>query len=200
MVENIVLLLAAYCIGSIPFGVVVVHFFGKGDLQKLGSGNIGATNVVRTQGKWLGGLVFFLDASKGVLLCAIAAMLGVGDCLLAWVGFCAVLGHCFSCFLRFQGGKGVATSLGIFLFLTPPIGFLSAVLWVCLFYFSRISSLSSLVSFACAPILVWFLPEYSAYAMAYSGIFLVVIIRHYGNIMRLIQGTEPTFKGNARKS
>ncbi|MDR2417215.1 MAG: glycerol-3-phosphate 1-O-acyltransferase PlsY [Holosporales bacterium] len=194
MTKEIFLFLVSYCIGSIPFGMVLVHFFGEGDLRKMGSGNIGATNVLRTQGKWLGGLAFVLDALKGVFACAIVTKLSACDSFLPWFGLCAVLGHCFSCFLKLRGGKGVATALGVFLFLTPLVGFLSVVIWGLVFYFSRISSLSSLLSVGFASILVWILPAtHSSCKTAYSGIILIVVVKHCGNIMRLIQGTEPKF-------
>jgi glycerol-3-phosphate acyltransferase PlsY len=186
------LFLIAYTLGSIPFGVVLVHFFGQGDLRQLGSGNIGATNVVRTQGKKsIGAWVFLLDASKGVLACAGAALFLTDSSFLPWIGVAAVCGHCFSVFLKGRGGKGVATALGVFLFLTPSVGFSCLLLWGGVFRSSRISSLSGLVSIGSAPLWLLVLPPPEIHTLsAYISITLIVFLKHRTNIKRLIQGKE----------
>ncbi|MDR0406598.1 MAG: glycerol-3-phosphate 1-O-acyltransferase PlsY [Holosporales bacterium] len=199
MIEGMFLFLVAYLVGAIPFGMVLVYFCGKGDLRKIGSGNIGATNVVRTQGKLLGVFAFLLDAVKGVGVCAVTA--STMPALTVWVGLCAVLGHCFSCFLKLQGGKGVATALGIFLFLTPITGLACALIWGIVFSFSRISSLSGLLSIGCAPGVLWGIAwiggtpiqDFLSTFWAYVCITLIVILKHRTNITRLVQGKELKF-------
>ncbi|MDR2412076.1 MAG: glycerol-3-phosphate 1-O-acyltransferase PlsY [Holosporales bacterium] len=193
-------LFVAYLLGSLPFGMILVHFFGQGDLRQMGSGNIGATNVVRTQGKSLGACAFSLDAGKGIAVCAGWAPFLSDASWLPWIGVSAICGHCFSCFLKGRGGKGVATALGVFLFLTPSVGLVCLLVWGSVFWLSRISSLASLVSIGSAPLLlVLFSPSEGEEAClwAYIGMALLIFLRHRANIKRLIHGEEKEFRSTS---
>jgi glycerol-3-phosphate acyltransferase PlsY len=189
-------LFAAYLLGSLPFGMILVHFFGQGDLRQRGSGNIGATNVVRTQGKGLGICTFLLDAGKGIVACAGLAPFLSNVSWLPWIGVSAVCGHCFSCFLKGKGGKGVATALGVFLFLTPLVGLICLLVWGSVFSLSRISSLASLLSIGSAPFFLAFFPPSEGeetFLWAYIGMTLLIFLKHLPNIKRLVQGKEKGF-------
>lgn len=186
-------LLAALCggylLGSIPFGLVLIRLAGLGDIRKIGSGNIGTTNVLRSGRKDLAAATLLLDGGKGAAAVLIAAHWGPDMALVA--GFGAMLGHVYPVWLRFKGGKGVATALGILLAIAWPIGILACLLWLLVAAVFRFSSLASLLSTAGSPILAWQvmgdlqLVEFSAI------IALLVWLRHFGNISRLLKGEEP---------
>lgn len=174
-------------LGSIPFGLLLTRAAGLGDIRKVGSGNIGATNVLRTGRKGLAAATLVLDALKGTLAVALAAN---------WTGFAevaalaAVLGHCHSLWLGGQGGKGVATALGVFLGLSWPVFLASAAAWLLGAWLSKISSVGALAAMAVAPIagLIVAGPEAGVSLLAIS---LYVAWRHRANIERLRAGTEP---------
>jgi glycerol-3-phosphate acyltransferase PlsY len=179
----------AYLLGSVPFGIVMARAFGLGDLRKIGSGNIGATNVLRTGNKPAAFLTLVLDAGKGAIaVLAARAMLGEDAAQLA--GFFAFLGHCYPVFLRFSGGKGVATFLGTLIALAWPVGLAACALWAVTAALTRISSLSALVAAALSPIAAILLGQGM---VGFLGIALAVLIfiRHHENIRRLLAGTEP---------
>ena len=181
--------LLAYGLGSVPFGVVMARLFGLGDLRRIGSGNIGATNVLRTGNKTAAALTLILDAAKGGIAVVIAgALLGRDAAQVA--GFAAFLGHCYPVFLGFRGGKGVATFLGTLLALAWPVGLAACGTWAAVAALSRISSLSALVAAATAP--VWALVLGAPDAVALLLALAVLIgLRHAPNIRRLMAGTEP---------
>ena len=181
--------LLAYLLGSVPFGVVMARLFGLGDLRQIGSGNIGATNVLRTGNKTAAFLTLVLDAAKGGIAVLIAGALLGADAAQA-AGLAAFLGHCYPVFLGFRGGKGVATFLGTLLALSLPVGLAACATWAVVAALSRISSLSALMAAASAPIwaLVLGLPDAVALLIALA---VVIGLRHEGNIRRLIAGTEP---------
>jgi glycerol-3-phosphate acyltransferase PlsY len=179
----------AYLLGSIPFGIVMARLFGLGDLRKIGSGNIGATNVLRTGNKPAAALTLVLDAGKGGIAVLVARGL-LGEDAAQVAGFFAFLGHCYPVFLRFRGGKGVATFLGTLLALAWPVGLAACATWAAVAGLSRISSLSALVAAALSP--VWALLLGRADATALLVLLAVLIFfRHAANIRRLIDGTEP---------
>ncbi len=181
--------LAAYLLGSVPFGIVMARVFGLGDLRRIGSGNIGATNVLRTGHKPAAALTLILDAGKGALAVLIArAILGHDAAQIA--GFAAFLGHCFPVYLRFKGGKGVATFLGTLIALAWPLGLAACALWAATAAITRISSLSALVAAGLAPVAAVLLgrPDTTAFAIALAAL---VFSRHGDNIRRLRAGTEP---------
>ncbi|MFC0410600.1 glycerol-3-phosphate 1-O-acyltransferase PlsY [Roseomonas elaeocarpi] len=196
MQPSVILLLAlllGYLLGSIPFGLILTRAAGMGDIRTIGSGNIGATNVLRTGNKKVAAATLLLDALKGAVAVWVAPLLLDPSGLLA-VGAAAavgaVLGHCHPVWLGFRGGKGVATSLGVFLALSWPIFVITALAWLVVAKLSRISSAGALGGMAVGLVAAWALaPE--AVAIAVTIITLYVYARHHSNIRRLLNGTEP---------
>ncbi|MEM0948767.1 MAG: glycerol-3-phosphate 1-O-acyltransferase PlsY [Pseudomonadota bacterium] len=181
--------LLAYLLGSVPFGVVITRIMGLGDLRQIGSGNIGATNVLRTGNKPAALATLILDAGKGgAAVLTTRAILGEDAAQIA--GGAAFLGHLFPVWLGFKGGKGVATFLGTLLALAWPVGLLTCATWAVTAGLFRISSLSALVCAAAAP--VWALVAgYADGVVLILGLTALVFIRHSDNIGRLLAGTEP---------
>lgn len=178
-----------YLLGSVPFGVVITRALGLGDLRKIGSGNIGATNVLRTGHKGAALATLLLDSGKGAIAVLLARWLGGEGAALA-AGAAAFLGHLFPVFLGFKGGKGVATFLGTMIALSWPIGLMACGLWLLTAAVTRISSLSALVAAAGAPVLAL---GFGARGLALAALFMAALIflRHRANIARLAAGTEP---------
>ncbi|NKD54421.1 MULTISPECIES: glycerol-3-phosphate 1-O-acyltransferase PlsY [unclassified Haematospirillum] len=176
-----------YLFGSIPFGIVLTKPFGY-DLRSIGSGNIGATNVLRTGRKDLALATLVMDAGKGGIAAALAGILvDASGSLVA--GCAAVLGHNFPIWLRFKGGKGVATTLGV-LFLTAwPVGAIACSVWFLMALLTRYSSLSALMALGTAPVSAWFLAS-PAHTVAFAVLAILAFVRHHENIRRLLQGTE----------
>lgn len=181
--------LLAYVAGSIPFGVVVTRIFRLGNLREIGSGNIGATNVLRTGNKLAAFLTLVLDGAKGGVAVLIARSI-VGPDAAQVAGLFAFLGHLFPVWLGFRGGKGVATFLGVALALYWPVGLVACATWLVTAVVARISSLSALVAAALTPVV--------AYALGATGMValllvlaVLVFVRHHENIRRLVAGTEP---------
>ena len=182
-------LLIGLLLGSIPFGLILTRAAGLGDIRSIGSGNIGATNVLRTGNKKLAAATLLLDALKGTAAVLLAvALLGPGAAPAAAVG--AVLGHCHPPWLGFRGGKGVATSLGVFLALSIWVFLAAALGWLAVAKVTRISSAGALGGLAIALLAAWAL-EVPAVAIAVTLIVLYVYVRHHENIRRLLAGTEP---------
>lgn len=179
---------AAYLLGSVPFGLLLTRHSGAGDLRAIGSGNIGATNVLRTGRKGLAAATLLLDLAKGAAAVLLARSLFPGTEALA--AFAAVIGHCFPVWLRFHGGKGVATTMGVALGLAWPIGLAYAVVWLGVLAATRISSLGGLSAVLAAP-LAALATGYGAYAPVLGAITLLVFWLHRANIARLVAGTEP---------
>ena len=188
--ESIYALGLGYVLGSIPFGLILTRLFGAGDLRSIGSGSIGATNVLRTGRKGLAAGTLLLDAGKGALAVWLAAQWWPLAAPMAAIG--AIVGHCFPVWLGFKGGKGVATALGIALALSWPVALICAGVWLAVFALSRISSLGGMTATLAGPIAAWALgrPEL---VLPLAGIALVVLWRHRANIARLSAGTEPRF-------
>ncbi|MEM9141305.1 MAG: glycerol-3-phosphate 1-O-acyltransferase PlsY [Pseudomonadota bacterium] len=181
-------LAAGFLIGSIPAGVIVARIFGLGDLRRIGSGNIGATNVLRTGSKPAAALTLAFDMAKGFV--AVLAFLNWGDLAAQAAGIGAVLGHCLTPWLWFRGGKGVATFLGVILGFYWLAGLLVCATWLAAAAVTRISSAAALVSAASAPLWLFLLGRKEA-VLAAALLALWVILRHHANIRRLIAGTEP---------
>jgi len=186
-----------YAIGSIPFGLVLTRLAGLGDVREIGSGNIGATNVLRTGSKTLAAATLVLDGGKGALALAFVA----GEWGLGWgsssgliAGIAAVLGHNFPVWLKFKGGKGVATTLGILLVAFWPVGVAACATWLLVAGTLRISSLAALVALAASPVYAYGMDN-KPVAVAAAILALLSIIRHYANIRRMLKGEEPKISG-----
>ena len=183
---------AGYLLGSIPFGVLLTRAFGAGDLRQIGSGNIGATNVLRTGRKGLAAATLVLDGAKGAVAVLLARHLvpQLGDHAAMIAGAAAMIGHCYPVWLKFRGGKGVATLLGLALALAWPIGLVFAAVWLGTVLLLRISSLGGMAGAVAAPIAALAF-GYPVYAVGLAGLAVIVLWRHRENIARLRAGTEP---------
>jgi glycerol-3-phosphate acyltransferase PlsY len=178
----------AYLLGSLPTGLLIAKIKGI-DLKSSGSGNIGATNVLRTVGKWPALLTLLGDCLKGVAAVFIARYLSAGVFFEGVVGLFAILGHNFSLFLKFRGGKGVATSLGVLIIYSPQIAIFTIIIWLMTVLISKYSSLGALVSFGLLPLIAvvfdspWKVP-------VFLTMTILIFLRHMDNIRRLLRGTE----------
>ena len=190
-------LLAGYLLGSIPFGLILTRLSGAGDLRSIGSGNIGATNVLRTGRKGLAAATLLLDALKGVVAVLIADQVGQLPAVGAAAG--AVLGHMFPVWLGFKGGKGVATTLGVMWGLSWPVGAIACAAWLLIAAAFRYSSLAALLSVVIAAIAAWFLTDPRA-AMLLTLLVPLVWVRHHENIARLLNGTESKIGGGKKQA
>ncbi|MGF7177031.1 glycerol-3-phosphate 1-O-acyltransferase PlsY [Azospirillum doebereinerae] len=202
MLLLVVCALLGYLLGSIPFGLVLTRMAGLGDIRQIGSGNIGATNVLRTGNKPLALATLLLDSGKGAIAALLAflwagpAFLGLEAAVLAAGG--AMLGHSFPVWLGFKGGKGVATALGVLLAVCWPVGLLACLTWVVMAALFRISSLSALTALGLSPLTGWY---FGGPLVAGLCLFIAVLvfIRHEANIRRLLKGEEPRI-GAAKKA
>ncbi|MDF1634829.1 glycerol-3-phosphate 1-O-acyltransferase PlsY [Mycoplana sp. MJR14] len=176
-----------YLLGSIPFGLILTRMAGLGDVRQIGSGNIGATNVLRTGNKKLAAATLLLDALKGTAAAAIASRWGLEAGIAA--GFAAFLGHLFPVWLGFKGGKGVATYLGVLLGLVPIVLAVFAAIWLAVAFISRYSSLAALVAMLVVPVVLWFLGNEEV-ALLFAVMSAISWWKHRANIARLINGTE----------
>lgn len=178
----------AYLLGSIPFGLLLTKIGGYGDIRKIGSGNIGATNVLRTGNKKLALLTLFLDGAKGTA--AVLLVHALFPDVAPVAGFAVLVGHVFPVWLDFKGGKGVATTIGVLLGLAWPVGVAVMVLWGLIAYFSRYSSLAALLSIGLSPALA-ILYGHSDWLWLPVCMFMLIIWKHAHNIQRLRAGKEP---------
>ena len=182
-----------YLLGSIPFGLIVTRLAGKSDIRTVGSGNIGATNVLRTGGKGLAAATLLGDTLKGALAVLIAGWWAGSDFALVAglvAGLGAVLGHIYPVWLGFKGGKGIATYIGVLIALSWPVAAAFGVIWGVAAYFTRYSSLSGLIASAATPLLLW-LGGQGRTALLFVVLTVLVWITHRANIARLKAGTEP---------
>jgi glycerol-3-phosphate acyltransferase PlsY len=183
-------LIGGYLLGSIPFGVIATRLGGMGDLRQVGSGNIGATNVLRTGRKDLALITLVGDGGKGAAAVLVAHALWGADAG-ALAGGAAFLGHLFPVWLRFRGGKGVATFLGVLLAAAWPVGLAACATWLLIAVLARISSLSALVAAALAPLYAFLLHQPRSVLFLALFMAVLVFIRHHANIGRLLKGQEP---------
>ncbi len=183
--------LVAYLLGSIPFGLLLTKFSGTGDIREIGSGNIGATNVLRTGRKGLAIATLLLDAAKGCVAVLIGQSFGPDLAIIAAWG--AVLGHLFPVWLKFKGGKGGATALGVGIGLVPILALYAGLTWLAVAILLRYSSLATLLAIAAAPIYAWLL-GYHQIAEAFVPIALLIWLKHHANIRRLLAGEESKIK------
>ncbi len=192
-VLQILSIAASYLLGAIPFGLVFTRLFAGIDVRTIGSGNIGATNVLRAGGKKAAILTLLADALKGCLPVLVVQALFHNDLTAALAGVAAVLGHNFPVYLKFKGGKGVATSFGVVLAAAPWTGLACLLIWLLSAAIWRYSSLAGLVAFACYPLITFTVspPRSQASGALSLFIFAMIYVRHRVNIKRLIQGTEP---------
>jgi len=190
---------AAYLLGSIPFGLLLGKLFGGRDVRSAGSGNIGATNVARVAGPVAGVLTLLLDAAKGALAVFLAARLSEQSSTWMMIAaLCALVGHCFPIWLGFRGGKGVATAAGVFLVLSPLSFLGAALLFFLVVLYWRFVSLGSISAAAAMPLLIYFFwaPHHAPpYAVTFGSLAaaLLIVYKHDANIQRLVQGDEPKF-------
>jgi glycerol-3-phosphate acyltransferase PlsY len=191
--------IAAYLLGSIPFGLLLGKLFGATDVRKAGSGNIGATNVARVAGPIAGVLTLLLDAAKGALAVFLAARLSEQSSTWMMIaGMCALVGHCFPIWLGFRGGKGVATAAGVFLVLSPLSFLGAALLFFLVVLYWRFVSLGSISAAAAMPLLIYFFwaPHHAPpYAVTFGSLAaaMLIVYKHDANIQRMVQGDEPKF-------
>jgi acyl phosphate:glycerol-3-phosphate acyltransferase len=181
-------LLTGYLLGSIPFGLILTRLAGKGDVRKIGSGNIGATNVLRAGGRWLAAATLVLDALKATAAVVIARTLWPGSETFAAAG--ALIGHLYPLWLKFRGGKGLATYLGLLIPLFWPGAVIYAIVWIASALAFRISSVAGMLAAISAPIAAAALGHKALFPML-LGFTLLVLWRHHENIVRLRAGTEP---------
>lgn len=201
----VLLIVFAFILGSIPFGVIIARIKGV-DLKGVGSGNIGATNVLRALGKKAALITLSGDLAKGALPVGIIKVLSnfgffpeldsgldfgfLQSAIEGLMGISAIVGHNFSVFLRFKGGKGVATSIGVLLIYSPKIAILTLMIWLLVVLITRLSSLGALVSFGLLPVNVFLFNRPKTELIIASMITLLILLRHLGNIERIIKGTE----------
>ena len=183
-----VALAAGYVLGSIPVGLLLARLFGHGDIRAIGSGNIGATNVLRTGSKGLAAATLLLDGSKGAAAALIAGLL-FGPDMAVTAAAAAVIGHMFPVWLKFRGGKGVATALGVLLALAWPVGLAACAVWLAMARLLRYSSLSSMTALAAGPFLAWWLATPQQTEL-FGFLAVLVIAKHHENIRRLLKGEE----------
>ena len=190
---SIALVTSAYLLGSVPFGLVTARLFGGPDPRNVGSGNIGATNVMRTSGKPAGILTLLADVGKGALPTLLALYLVKDPAWVSVVGLSAFLGHLFPVFLKFRGGKGVATACGVFLVISPFTLFLTACVFLVMLVSTKYVSVSSISAAVSLPLFLALISGSGDYAALGTAVALLVVLKHRENIRRLREGTESSF-------
>lgn len=198
LMNSILATVLGYLCGSIPFGLLLTRAAGLGDIRAIGSGNIGATNVLRTGNRWLAFFTLVLDAAKAAVPVLIARQLWGEEAAIV-AGMAALVGHCFPVWLNFKGGKGVAVFIGSMLALSWPVGVIFCAVWLVIALARKMSSLAALTAAATAPIFAYVVAnEYLAAAAAAMAILL--FYQHRENINRLMKGTEPKIGSSKRKA
>ena len=196
MILNIIVLLCSYLLGSVPMGLLLTRLAGRGDLRKVGSGNIGATNVMRVGGLRMAGLVWILDMAKAAAAVLLGAYLG-GDAFGAWCGFAAVVGHCWPVWLRFHGGKGISCMFGIMLAVNPLVFVVCGIEWLVVALASGFSSLGAVVAMCVLPVLGFAMG--TGVGWAFLAIAVLCMWRHRENIVRLVTGHESKIEWKWKK-
>lgn len=196
MIYFVFALIVAYLLGSIPMGLLFTKLMGKGDLRKVGSGNIGATNVMRVGGLRMAGLVWILDMLKAIVAVWIGKAVG-GNVFAAWCGFVAIVGHCYPIWLRFKGGKGISALFGVLLAISPVSFLVCGAEWLLVALTSGISSLGAVIVFCLIPFLGFAIS--GSMGWAFLAIGLLCMWRHRANIGRLISGNESKIEWKWKK-
>lgn len=189
-------IIISYLLGSIPMGLLLTKLAGKGDLRKVGSGNIGATNVMRVGGLRMAGLVWILDMAKTIAAVFIGKYVA-GDAFGAWCGFVAIIGHCYPIWLKFKGGKGISSLFGVLLAVSPMSFVVCGLEWLLVALSSGISSFGATIVFCLIPILGFAISIQVGFAFLAIG--LLCMWRHRGNIARLFSGTESKIEWKWKK-
>ena len=201
---NVSAIIAAYLIGSLSFAVIVSKYYGMDDPRTYGSGNPGATNVLRSGKKKAAALTLLGDALKGLVAVILARCLqdalNLSDFAIAAVAVAALVGHMWPLFFGFKGGKGVATALGVLLALSPATALVCATIWLVMAFGFKVSSLAALAATVAAPLVAFWLMPYSSWAWATVVIAVLVLYRHKSNIQNLLQGKEGKIGDKADKS
>lgn len=190
------LLFLSYLLGSIPMGLLLTRIAGKGDLRKVGSGNIGATNVMRVGGLRMAGLVWLLDMAKAIIAVLMGAHF-IGDAFGAWCGFAAMIGHCYPVWLRFRGGKGISCLFGIMLAVNPLIFVVCGIEWLIVALGTGFSSFGAVVAFCLMPVLGFAIS--ATIGWAFVAMAVLCLWRHRENIGRLVGGTESKIEWKWKK-
>lgn len=191
--------LLGYFCGAIPFGLLLTRAAGLGDIRSIGSGNIGATNVLRTGNKGLAAVTLLLDTAKGAVAVLLARWLWGEEAAMV-AGIFAFLGHVFPLWLRFKGGKGVATFIGVLTALSWPVGLIFCAVWVIIAFAQKFSSLAGITAAATSPIFAYVVTDSIPLAATVGLVAIVLILRHWQNMRRLWAGTEPKIDFGSRKA
>ena len=186
----------SYLLGSVPMGLLLTRMAGKGDLRQVGSGNIGATNVMRVGGLRMAGLTWILDMAKAIIAVFIGKYVA-GDAFGAWCGFVAIIGHCYPIWLKFKGGKGISCLFGVLMSVSPLSFVVCGIEWLLVALSSGISSFGAIVVFCLIPILGFAIS--TQVGLAFLAIGLLCLWRHRGNIIRLITGSESKIEWKWKK-
>lgn len=192
----VIVLVISYLLGSVPMGLVFTQLMGRGDLRKVGSGNIGATNVMRVGGLRMAGAVWLLDMAKAIVAVLLGQAIG-GVAFGAWCGFVAIIGHCYPVWLRFHGGKGISSLFGVLMATNPLLFIICGIEWLIVALSSGYSSLGAIVVFCLMPILGFVMDVHVG--LAFLAIALVCLWRHRENIGRLVGGTESKIEWKWKK-
>ena len=195
MINQLLIILFAYLVGSISSGIIVSRFFNLPDPRTIGSKNPGATNVMRSGNKKAAIFTLLGDLLKAILVLAIAEYLGFNDLIIVCVALAVLIGHIYPIFYKFQGGKGVATAIGILIALNFKLALIVASIWLLVFGIWRYSSLAAIVAAISAPIIaIFILRDQSLYCIAFTLITIIILFKHQANIRKLLSGTELKFK------
>jgi glycerol-3-phosphate acyltransferase PlsY len=195
MINQLLIILFAYLVGSVSSGIIVSQIFNLPDPRTIGSKNPGATNVMRSGNKKAAIFTLLGDLFKAILVLAIAEYLGFNDLIIVCVALAVLIGHIYPIFYKFQGGKGVATAIGILIALNFKLALIVASIWLLVFGIWRYSSLAAIVAAISAPIIaIFILRDQSLYCIAFSFITVIILFKHQANIRKLLSGTELKFK------
>ena len=195
MINQLLIILFAYLVGSVSSGIIVSQIFNLPDPRTIGSKNPGATNVMRSGNKKAAILTLLGDLLKAILVLAIAEYLGFNDLIIVCVALAVLIGHIYPIFYKFRGGKGVATAIGILIALNFKLALIVASIWLLVFGIWRYSSLAAIVAAISAPIIaIFILRDQSLYCIAFSFITVIILFKHQANIRKLLSGTELKFK------
>ena len=195
MINQILIILFAYLVGSVSSGIIVSQIFNLPDPRTIGSKNPGATNVMRSGNKKAAIFTLLGDLLKAILVLAIAEYLGFNDLIIVCVALAVLIGHIYPIFYKFRGGKGVATAIGILIALNFKLALIVASIWLLVFGIWRYSSLAAIVAAISAPIIaIFILRDQSLYCIAFTLITIIILFKHQANIRKLLSGTELKFK------